>query len=244
MFNGPLQTNLFQPLHKASTKAMGDIGTLYIDAEGNAWRYCKAGASALGKGKLGLAPAAVAHHINKAPAADVAVGATSLNITVGATAVTADQYAGGFLQVNDGTAEGKQYRIQSNTACGSAGTTTVTLAEPVVVAMTNTGSEVSLIPSPYNGVIESTTAANLPVGVAMCDAPAASFYWAQTRGIACTLIDGTPAVGAWVVPGSVAGSVSAASATIATTVANPIVGQMFATAGVTTEYKPVKLIID
>lgn len=245
MYNGPLQINLFQPLHKISKNPMGDIGTLYIDSEGNAWRYCKAGASDLGKGKMGLAPTATANHINKAPVADVAVGSKTLKITVGATLVSENQYAGGFLAVNDGTSEGKQYRIQGNTACASAGTTTVTLAEPIVVALTNAGSEVSLIPSPFNGVVESATEENLPVGVAMADVTAAYYYWAQSRGIhSAVLTDGTPAVGSLLTLGTVAGSVAVISATIATTITQPILGVAFATAGVSTEYKPVKLAID
>lgn len=244
MFYGPQQTNLFQPLTKQSSVAHGSVGTLYMDSEGNAWRYCKAGSSAVTAGHMVVSPSATANHINKAPAMDVAIGDKVVRVTVGATAVTADQYAGGYLQVNDGTSEGKQYRIEGNTACDASGTTIVQLAEPVRTALTTTGSEVSLIPSPFSGVAESADEENVPVGVALTDVTAAYYFWAQSRGVATTLVTGTPAVGSILTLGSTAGSVTTASTTIATTVTQPIVGTMFATAGVTTEYKPVKLAID
>lgn len=241
MYKGPLQINLFQPLEKASTRAFGTLGTVYIDQAGNAYRYCKAGASALSAGKMGVAPVAVANHINKAPAIDVAIAATTVKVVVGATAVTENQYAGGFLQINSGPSAGIQYRIHGNTACASAGTTIVQLAEPVRVAMTAAASKVSLLPDQFNGVIESATATSVPVGVPNCAVPAGGFYFAQIKGVVAALVAGTPAVGSLLTLGAVAGSLAIVSATIATTVAQPILGQVYATAGVDTEYKPVLL---
>ena len=241
---GPEQNILFQPLTKTSSTDLGGVGRTYTDSEGNSYRYCKAGASALSAGKVGVAPSAVANHINKAPAADVAVGSRRVSITVGATAVTEDQYAGGFLAVNDGTGEGTFYRVIGNSSCDASGTTVVILDDPIRVALTNAGSEVSLIPSPYNGVVESTDEENVPVGVPLCAVPAANYYWAQTEGVhPAVLVIGTPAVGSILTLGATAGSLTTVSTTIATTVTQPIVGTMFATAGVTTEYKPVLLDI-
>jgi len=241
---GSQQCILFQPLAKASSVKLGDVGTVYTASEGNKYRYCKAGSAALAAGKIGVAPTATANHINKAPAADVAVGSKRVSITVGATVVTEDQYMGGFLAVNDGTGEGTFYRVLGNSSCDASGTTVVILEDPVRVALTAAGSEVSLVPSPYNGVVESADEENVPVGVPLCAVAAGYYYWAQISGVhPAVLVTGTPAVGSILPLGSTAGSVTTASTTIATTVTQPIVGTMFATAGVTTEYKPVDLAI-
>lgn len=241
---GPSITNLFQPLMKASTKPMGPLGAYWEDSEGNAFRYCQAGASALSAGKIGIGAACAANHINKAPTADVAIGAKTLSITVGATAVTANQYAGGYLSVNSGTGAGMTYRILANSACASAGTTTITLDDPISVALTNASSKLSLVPNPYMGTTESTTI-GLPIGVPLVAVPASNYYWAQCEGVATVLCAGTPAVGQPVTQGtSVAGSMAALSTTIATTVTQPVIGFVSSTAGVDTEYKPVKLTIE
>jgi hypothetical protein len=239
----PLKQTYLQGVMSTSATKKDDLGTLRIEADGRAYRYCKAGSSDLAAGKMGVCAVAVANHINKAPVADVAAGAKSLSITVGATAVTAGQYEGGWLQVNDGVGEGTMIPIKAHTACASAGTTVITLADPLPLALTNAGSEVSLIPNPWNGITETDVEENVPAGVAPVAVTASYYYWAQVAGPACVLVSGTPAVGSLLTLAATAGAVGALSTTIATTVTQPIIGTMLATAGVTTEYKPVLLNI-
>lgn len=238
---GRLKSAFSQGLYQTSTTKMEELGTLQILSDGRKFRYVKAGSGGIAAGKLGLAPAATANHINKAVGAVVAVGETSLSLTVGATAVTADQYAGGFLQVNDATGEGHQYKVISNTACDASGTTQIQLEDPIAVALAAT-SEVSLIPSKFNGVVHSATEEALPVGVPVVAIAEDAYGWVQTSGVACCLITGTPAVGTMVTAGSTAGSLAAMNSTLDIDV--PIVGIMGFTAGVTTEYKPVDLRLE
>ena len=69
-----------------------------------------------------------------------AAGATSVTVTLGATAATEDQYKDGFLYINDGaTGEGHVYKIKSNAVGASGGTCVLTLDEEdgLVTALTN-----------------------------------------------------------------------------------------------------------
>lgn len=241
---GGIKNQFSQGLYKASTTMMERLGAKCILEDGRVFRYVKAGSGGLAAGKMAVAGAAVANHINRAVAAAFAIGVTEVSVPVGATAVTADQYKDGFLQVNDATGEGYQYKISSNTACDASGTTIVQLVEPIRVALVASTSEVSLIPNAYVAV-HSTDEENVPVGVACTAIAANSFGWVQSGGQGICLIAGTPAVGAELTLSATAGALSALSTTIATTVTQPIgIAQMLATAGVDTEYKPVFLRID
>lgn len=217
------------------------IGSTRPTGDGRMFIYAKAGATALAAGKLAMSPAAVANHINLSCAA-TAIGKEAVTVTLGATAATANQYAGGFLQVNDGTGQGIQYPIIGHPAADASATLKVRIADPIKVALVASGtSQVSLIANPVIATVETDTEESHPVGVAPVAVTAAHYYWAQVRGLANVLVAGTPAVGTMLVPGSVAGAVAAMNATL--DIDQPIVGRMAMTAGVDTEYKPVTLTI-
>jgi hypothetical protein len=93
-----------------------------------------AGAAALAPGKLAVAATVVANHQNMAVAAAAAVGATSVTVTLGATAATADYYADGFLTINDAAGEGISYRVKSHPAHAGSGSLVVELYDPIKVA--------------------------------------------------------------------------------------------------------------
>jgi len=225
---------------KASTPEA--LGTVRILEDGRRFRLAKAGASALSPGKLAMAPAGVANHMNLTGAA-CPVGTTRITAPVGATAVTEKQYERGFLQIVDGTGAGMQYMIQSHNTCPASGEVQVVLAEPIRVALDAT-SKLSLAPNPWLGAIETATEENVPLGVTPIPVPAGYYYWAQTAGPALALVSGTPAVGTLLAPGPVAGSLAGASTTIATTVTQPIIGKKVTAAGVDTKYGAVMLLID
>jgi len=230
-----------QGIYQVSATQKERLGTIQVLADGRIFRYSQAGSSALSAGKMGQAPTAVANHINRNPASAVSVGANTVEITVGATAVTADQYKDGWLFINNGAGAGGAYRIDSNTACDASGTTIVTLADPIMEALT-TSSTVSLYPNNWKGVAESATEENLPAGVPLVDVPADYYYWAQTGGLANVLISGTPAVGTMLVMASTAGAVGAMNATL--DIDQPVVGIKALAAGVDGQYGPVYLLID
>jgi hypothetical protein len=232
-----------QGLRQSSTTSKERLGAIRTEANGNVYRYAKA-AAALVAGKIAICALEVANHINRVIVGSFAIGTVELPVTVGATAVTVDQYAGGYLQVNDATGEGYQYAIESNTAADASGITVVQLAEEngLLVALVTAVSEVSLIANPRNGVSHSATEENVSAGVAVCAVASGSYAWLQTSGSAIVLMDGTPAVGTMITLGAVAGSVKALNATLDIDI--PIVGIKSIGAGVDAEYSSVELSID
>lgn len=201
-----------QGLFESSATPLLTLGERVATNDGRAYRYAKAGATALVPGKLQQAPAEITNHQNLAVAAAAAIGATQVTVTLGATEATANQYAGGYLVTSDATGEGYMYRIASHPAAALSTALVLTLEDPILVALT-TSSEVDLVASPYNGVIVNpATASSNPVGVAQFAIPANEYGWIQVAGPANVLADGTVVVGTSVVASNgTAGAVEAAT---------------------------------
>lgn len=245
--SNPLLIVFPQDILETSSTQKSELGTLRVTADGRRFRYAKAGAAALSAGKLGIGVAGIANHVDLTGAV-YPVGTTALSVTVGATAVAANEYKDGMLQISSGTGGGLQYRIMDHLACAASGTLLLSLASPIRVALDAT-SKLCLMHNPWFGVTESATAAGkIPAGIAPCDVPAGYFYWAQTGGESNVLIDGTPPVGSWLIGGAVAGSVTdftidpTASSTIIPSA--PLVGFKVGVVGDDTEYGNVRLTID
>jgi hypothetical protein len=230
-----------QGAREVSTTQRHKLGSVAETADGRVFRYALAGAVSLAAGLVNVTPAAVANHTNVAVPA-TAVGARTVLVTVGATAVTQDQYKDGFLAVIDVAGIGATYRITGNTAAASSGVTTVTLEEALATALT-ASSKVSLVPSVYGSSIVapgsgSAFFANGSNNVAVA---AASYYWSQTGGLASVLSDATPVTkGAGAILSSAtAGALSLETATH--------VGQRIGIAPeatVAAKYYPVNLVLE
>jgi hypothetical protein len=95
---------------------------------------------------------------------------------------------------------------------------------------------------PFCGTVISATPEAFPTGVPPVTVPANYYYWSQTGGVACCLVEGSPAIGSMMTHGATDGSLGPVSSTF--DIDQPIIGIMFGTAGVATEYKPVFLKID
>jgi hypothetical protein len=238
MFAGTRQLSE-QDIRSISSTKQVELGAVGVTSDGRVFRYAKAGAVALDPGKLCVNADLVANHTNIVVAANVAVGDTKVTVTLGATAATADQYAEGYLTVNDAAGEGIQYKIASNGAAASAGVITVFLEEPIQVALT-TSSEVTLKPNTYAGiVISATDQADQPVGVPNVTITAAYFGWVQTRGECAVLADEAVTKGQTLTIGTgVAGAVEAADL-----IGEPTVG-IASEALVDTEYRAAFLTLD
>jgi phosphohistidine swiveling domain-containing protein len=229
-----------QEIFSSSATAAHSVGTLATDNFGRKFRYVKAGAVALVPGKVQQAPAQVTEHDQLTPSA-AAIGATQVTVTLGSTAATANQYAGGWIHIDTTPGQGYAYPIEGHPAADASATLTVTLGQPIQVALT-TSSRVTLVPNPYNGVIVSpvTTLTGAVVGVGVYPVAIGEYGWIQTGGPCCTLIAGTPGVGlAVVVPGTAAGAVVVDGAASET----QVVGSMMVT-GVDGKYLPVYLTLD
>lgn len=194
-------------LHKA--------GTIFEDSTGRVFRYSSVGAVNLVGGVATVTPAKVANHTNIAVFAAAAVGTRQVQVTVGATAVTAGQYDGGYLTVNDSIGVGLSYHIAGTPVIGSAGTGTIQLDEAIAVALT-TASKVTLTPNPWTNVIVHPGSASTFFCSGDTDVPSAAtnWYWSQTAGMTSTLSDGIIAkgTGAILTTGAVPGALATEAA--------------------------------
>jgi len=227
-------------IFSASTTQEMDLGAKMVTADGSVYRYAKVGAAALVAGKLYDGPAEVANHQNISCAV-ASAGATSITVTLGATAATANQYAGGYIVINDVDGQGYTYGIKSHPAADGSATLVLTLEDGETVQEDlTTNSQATLVPNQYNGIIiHAATETGVPVGVAVGDIAAGSYCWIKSRGTASVLQDAAAA--------DVGKSVGASTTTDGSVTANDgtlrEVGVMLAT-GVSTEYNPVFLTID
>jgi len=234
---GPLAlvaNGLFQTSTDASLDTL--VGTRFDLSDGREVILVKAG-DAVAAGKLYQDAAIVPNHQNLAVTAYQAYSANGnvpakVTVTLGATAATANQYAGGFVVVNDNNGEGQTLRIASHPAADASATLALTLEEGATVAIT-TASEVCLLPAHgYNVIIQPTTVTGAQVGVGLNTIAAGAYGFLVTKGIVSCLAGGAIGVGLGISVGSVAGSVSVAAATTARL-------GFAAQAGVDTEYRAV-----
>jgi hypothetical protein len=205
----------------SSATQQAQLGQRAVTADGRVFRYCLAGASDLVVGNVIQAPAKIANHEQLTPAA-AAIGATQITVALGATAATANQYAGGWAIIDTTPGLGYMYPIIGHPAAASSASVVLTLAadSPIQVALT-TSSRVSLQANPYSGVIQApiTTLTGAVVGVAVFPVTAAQYGWLQVGGPGAVLVAGTPIAGSAVVsPGSAAGAVVTDGAAAATEV--------------------------
>lgn len=197
-----------QPIFISQSTPVTVPGTKAMTADGREFVYCKAGASNLVAGNVITTAAELTNHDNLGVAA-AAIGATQVTVTLGATAVTENQYAGGLLVVDTTPGIGYSYLIDSHPAAALSTACVFTLSDPVQVALT-TDSRVTLTPNPWSGVIQAaaTTLTGAVVGVATYVITAAEYGWLQVKGPAGVLCAGTVAVGAVAVsPSGTAGAV-------------------------------------
>lgn len=184
-----------------------ELGELMVTPDGRRFRYVKVGsAAALVLGDLLQGPAEATGNQSRIVAA-AAVGDLTITTTDTVT-VTANEYAGGYVVVTGeaSTGRGQILRIKSHPAA-TAAVVTLTLEDPVTVALTAT-SQVDLVKNPFNGVIQMPgTRSGTPVGVAINEITASQYGWIQVGGPACVLVNGGVTVGSAVVAADNAGAV-------------------------------------
>lgn len=181
-----------QGLFAQSDTALHVVGDLVHANDGRAYRYAKAGGTALVVGTLLQAAAQVTGDQNLTAVA-AAVGSTTLVSTTTVT-VTANQYAGGYALISVTPGVGYMYKIEGHAAF-TAAAPTFTLDDAIQVALT-TSSRIDLIKNAHDSVIiNPATATSAPVGVAIYPITAAYFGWVQVGGIANILADGAITTG-------------------------------------------------
>ena len=242
---------LFTTTSAATSFIAGDkscatlVGSKWTSSDGREFVLVQNGAVALLPGKVVQGPAAQANSTGLSPATtgttgyDVsygpiaaAIGGKVIQIASGATAVLANRFAGGYVNVVEGTGLGQTLKIASNGAAATTSAFSVVLEDPFTIA-TSTDSRFTFTINPYgtytgtayttDGVIvaPATTLTGKILGVAVCPIPAStaailSYGFIQTKGPIAVLGTDSTALGLMVgLPTGVAGAVSIAA--VATT---------------------------
>jgi hypothetical protein len=204
------------------------LGTIYRTKTGKEFRYAYNGATAIPlidstHGNLQQGPAVISNFVNKAQAVNYAtapVGATEIIVDVTTGSAIADNaLAGGRLFVKTATGIGDAYEIVASKLDTYDTNLHLLLATPIRTAFV-AGTYVTLRQNRWNGtIIAPTTLTGRLAGVCVASynstngnvIPANYYYWAQTKGEAPVLIDGTvvigqPVVASVTIPGGVVAS--------------------------------------
>lgn len=248
--------------YKTYTYEPVPVGTVGILPDGRRFKFALAGVTALTVGKLMQAPVPIADHVLQTVAA-AAVKATSIAMTLGATAIVADQYKDGLIAVElaTNTGFGYAYKIDTHPLVALSGVFTVPLAgsvgaipigatgvmiagdEAVQVAIATTANSVSLIAHPCRLVVVCATALTAqPVGVTVGPIAAGAYGWLQTWGPAMVLTDTTVVVGAPVINSANTAGAVMPPPTSTSAALKPFIGRVIHVA-VTTAYSLIDLQI-
>ncbi len=235
-----------QQIFEESSVQQHALGTLGFDKFGNKYRYVQAGAQALVAGNLLQEAAEDTNYRSMAVDTAAAIGATVVSVTLGGTAVTANQFDEGQLVVESSTGIGQLFRIKSHQVqTSTTGSCDFTLDRPLKVALT-TSSQVTVRKNAYDGVIQfPTTPTGGAVGVALYAMTASYFGWIQSGGDATVLFDATDnsAADAQGITHS-AGTAGAVKAMLAADVADTVLGWSREVISVDSTQGLVHLIID
>tara|TARA_X000001388_G_C2220169_1_gene118905 strand:+ start:228 stop:1136 length:909 start_codon:yes stop_codon:yes gene_type:complete len=209
----------------------------------NVYRYGKMGAGAVTAGKL---VQNVVHegadHKNMTATAAVAAGLYEISVETNGTDLTLDEYAGGYLYVNDVAGEGQTFRVKSHPAHDHSDdpSVVITTFDPVATALT-TSSQLTIVKDPYSGLIVAPHAETGRVmGATVRDMQASYFGWFVVEGPQSLLTQGTVVVGNAITraTGTTDGAVQAAGDDVSTVVGECMV------VNPTTEYSLIWLNIN
>ena len=185
-----------QSIYEESSTPKHRIGEKLELSDGRVFRYASF-AAATGAGLLvsqDISETAIVPTDGKLTAASA--GATEVTYTDSGTvgSATLDQYAGGYLHIEDDEGKGFTYRIKSNTAA-SSNAITFTLYDGLQVAVT-TATDVAVTGNPYSQVRAALGTANYIVAGVTPIAFTVNYYgWVQPRGVATVLNVGGADIG-------------------------------------------------
>jgi hypothetical protein len=241
--NDGIRTLTETDLGVLTTTKQTEFGAPGMTSDGRRYRYVSFGgtttiapglvvtAAALTAAYQALAITATTVTAANQVAANLVAGATQIVLTNGATAVTQDQFAEGFIELIVGGASADtgtySHKIRGNTLAAASGYITVFLAEPLrnTTAFVPGTDTANLNLNPFSTVNTSTTAA-VPIGVTIIPvvntASITNYGWVQTGGETVVLND---AGGTITVGGAFGQSVTTAGNVVAATAStHPMIG--------------------
>jgi|TARA_R110000823_G_scaffold279508_2_gene397769 hypothetical protein len=201
------------------------------------YRYGKMGSGAVTAGKCVTHAASIAHHFDLTPTAGVAAGETAISVETAGTDITLNQYAGGYLYVNDAAGEGQMLRIRSNPAHDHSADASIiiTTYDDLATAIT-TSSRITLIADPLSALIgQAATTTGATMGVTVVDMAASHYGWFAVSGPATVLTSGTLVVGNHAVPLGAVGAVGPAAGDVIQVIGTVMI------VNVTTDYSLINL---
>jgi hypothetical protein len=194
------------------------VGTKFRTADYREFVLIQNGGTALPSGVLVQGPVSIGANHTGLTVATAAIGSKTLTVTLGATAVTANQYAGGLIVISAGTGIGQTLKIASHPAAALSTSVVLTLEDALSVATAVADSKGSLTLNPYgsaNGVdvtssgcvISPTTATGPTIGVTISPIPASTatvptYGFIQCKGAVACLNGAGTAIGLDVMPSS------------------------------------------
>ena len=199
--------------------------------------YGRLAATAITAGKCVTHAASIAHHFDLTPTAGVAAGETAISVETAGTDITLNQYANGYLYVNDAAGEGQMLRIKSNPAHdhSSDPSIVITCYDDLATAIT-TSSRITLIPDPRSAqIVQAATTTGATLGVTVVDMAASAYGWFSVSGPATVLTSGTLVVGNHAVPLGAAGAVGPAAGDVIQVIGTVMI------VNVTTDYSLINL---
>ena len=129
--------------------------------------------------------------------AAVSAGETAISVETGGNDLTLNEYADGYLWVNDVNGEGQTMRVKSNPAHDHSDdpSVVITTYDALATALT-TSSQLSLIHNPYSGmVIAPATETGAVMGATVIDMTADYYGWFTVSGPQALLTVGTLVLG-------------------------------------------------
>ncbi len=216
----------------AQSAAIGSlpIGQEMILPDGRKFRHAKAGGTALVAGVVvstsataaGLGGVAGSGLVASATTTYNLSGATTVYLTTAKSAITANQFAGGFLNVQGPAAStyiGQVYKIKSNLSAATSANLAITLEEtdPLQVSFKAGTTTCSLRTNPYTNSIVFADATAPPQGIVPTAVSASFYYWLQTNGVASAMQSATVAIAQdpFTADTALAGSITIASSAAA-----------------------------
>ena len=201
------------------------------------YAYGRLAAVAITAGKCVTHAASIAHHFDLTPTAGVAAGETAISVETAGTDITLNQYANGYLYVNDAAGEGQMLRIKSNPAHdhSSDPSIVITCYDDLATAIT-TSSRITLIPDPRSAqIVQAATTTGATLGVTVVDMAASAYGWFAVSGPQAVLTSGTLVVGNHAVPLGAAGAVGPAAGDVIQVIGTVMI------VNVTTDYSLINL---
>ena len=172
------------------TTQLHPYGTRMVLPDGRVFYYGQTD-GAITAGKICQSAVGIANHDMDLATNTASAGDKSVTVTVGGTAVTADQYANGYLYINDGTGEGHNYKIRQHDAIDSSGSGAINLYDGDAIAVGFAAATIAgLAKNPYKDfIVYPTTSTGHAVGVTATDFDDDDYGWLQTWGPAAVLCD-------------------------------------------------------